>query len=306
MKIKIKICRTCGIEKNIDDFYSNRFGNPQAHCKECLCVKYRNQRDEKRKNKRMEEIKELKIRIAEIKNDIERGNKLIELYKLRYDIDELHYIFDFPKVDIETFLSSVGIFGIKYKRCSICKIRKSLDEFHNNINLPEGKDYRCKSCKKQHDEKPEIRARRREFTKKWDQENREYKNQYMNNRYHENIKVKISVCFSSIMYYSLKKCKYQKEDQHWETLIDYTLEQLMLHLETQFDDKMTWDNYGSYWQIDHIVPISAFNFTSYEDEAFKRCWSLQNLRPLHHLENKKKNNLISEEFGNIELAAQLL
>jgi len=32
---------------------------------------------------------------------------------------------------------------------------------------------------------------------------------------------------------------------------------LKQHLETQFDDKMNWGNYGEYWEIDHILPLAT-------------------------------------------------
>ena len=80
----------------------------------------------------------------------------------------------------------------------------------------------------------------------------------------------------------------------------------MEHLESKFDDKMTWDNYGSYWHVDHIVGVANFNYTSYEDEAFKKCWSLENLQPLYGVDNLKKGDTISEKWNNTELAAQLL
>jgi len=67
---------------------------------------------------------------------------------------------------------------------------------------------------------------------------------------------------------------------------------------------MNWENYGSYWEIDHIVPLSAFKITSYEDESFKNCWSLKNLRPLQHSVNSSKKDQINEQWGNVELAAQ--
>ena len=42
---------------------------------------------------------------------------------------------------------------------------------------------------------------------------------------------------------------------------------------------MTWDNYGSYWEIDHLKPLSkngSFDYT--------------NTRPLSVTENRKKYN----------------
>lgn len=51
---------------------------------------------------------------------------------------------------------------------------------------------------------------------------------------------------------------------------------------------MNWGNYGK-WHIDHIKPICSFKINSYEDQAFKECWALQNLRPLWALDNLKKS-----------------
>jgi len=50
-----------------------------------------------------------------------------------------------------------------------------------------------------------------------------------------------------------------------------------------------WKNRRN-WQIDHIIPISAFNFNKPEDEEFKKCWALENLQPLWRLENQQKYN----------------
>jgi hypothetical protein len=45
---------------------------------------------------------------------------------------------------------------------------------------------------------------------------------------------------------------------------------------------------------------------SYHDDSFKKCWSLENLQPLCGEDNLLKRDIISEEWNNIELAAQLL
>lgn len=81
-----------------------------------------------------------------------------------------------------------------------------------------------------------------------------------------------------------------KDGRRWEELVGYTRAELVEHLEKQFDEKMSWDNYGSYWHIDHIVPKSSFKFNCYEDESFRRCWSLNNLQPLEAKENIRKGN----------------
>ena len=41
------------------------------------------------------------------------------------------------------------------------------------------------------------------------------------------------------------------------------------------NDQSTWT-----WNIDHIIPQSTLPYTSMDDEIFKKCWALENLRPL--------------------------
>ena len=77
--------------------------------------------------------------------------------------------------------------------------------------------------------------------------------------------------------------------------LPYTPEQLAEHLEKQFDDKMTWDNYGSYWDIDHIYPQSRLPYDSMEHPNFAKCWALENLRPLEHKANIIKGNRVLSE-----------
>ena len=63
--------------------------------------------------------------------------------------------------------------------------------------------------------------------------------------------------------------------------LGYTERELIEHLESKFEDGMNWENYGSYWHIDHIIPQSWF---------IKKCWSLENLQPLKAFDNMSKGN----------------
>ena len=51
-----------------------------------------------------------------------------------------------------------------------------------------------------------------------------------------------------------------KAGRHWESLVDFTINQLRSHLEKLFTPEMTWENQGSCWHIDHRIPKAAFNF----------------------------------------------
>jgi hypothetical protein len=67
---------------------------------------------------------------------------------------------------------------------------------------------------------------------------------------------------------------------------------LMAHLESKFKDGMSWQNMGQ-WHIDHIIPVSLWEFETYTDREFKQCWSLCNLQPLWALDNLKKYNKVA-------------
>lgn len=86
-----------------------------------------------------------------------------------------------------------------------------------------------------------------------------------------------------------------KKEGNWRNLVGYTVFDLLKHLELLFKPGMTWENYGSYWEIDHIKPRSSFKFCSTDDEQFKQCWDLSNLRPLTVLENLTKGTKIIDD-----------
>jgi hypothetical protein len=56
----------------------------------------------------------------------------------------------------------------------------------------------------------------------------------------------------------------------------------------------SWSRAG--WHINHVIPISAFNFSSPEDIDFKKCWALKNLRPLWAKDNFSKNARLDKPF----------
>lgn len=81
-----------------------------------------------------------------------------------------------------------------------------------------------------------------------------------------------------------------KNSKTWLEFVDYSVQDLMNYLESKFTGKMSWENYGPVWHIDHIKPVSHFKFDSYSDQEFKDCWALPNLQPLLKEENLKKGN----------------
>ena len=181
--------------------------------------------------------------------------------------------------------------GIYHKKCCICKEIKPDIEFNKDKSRRDGLAGKCRNCMKLYDSKPEVRDKKKIHTKNWKNNNWEYVKQYMNNRYHDNIKIKLCTCVSTSLSYCLRRVGLSKQSRHWEDILGYTTEDLMNRLEPLFQDGMSWDNYGE-WEIDHIIPISLFEIQEVGDDEFKRCWSLTNLQPLWAIDNAKKQNKI--------------
>ena len=132
--------------------------------------------------------------------------------------------------------------------------------------------------------KEEKRAKRREYRKQ--PHIRQYDNEYMKNKVKTDIHTKIRFNVASLMRSRLKS----KNKQGVFRNLGYTVEELINHLEKQFSQGMTWDNYGKEWHIDHIKPDSWFEYTSMDDEDFKQAWDISNLQPLFKQDNLRKGN----------------
>ena len=138
-----------------------------------------------------------------------------------------------------------------------------------------------------HHNPEKVRESVRIATKRWRENNPEkYREKYTEaNRLKNKIpKNRLSNCMRSGMIKSLKNGKCGKS---WESLVGYTCDDLMNHLESQFKKGMTWENQGE-WHIDHIRPVSDFNFTTIDDPEFLECWSLWNLQPMWANDNWSK------------------
>ena len=144
--------------------------------------------------------------------------------------------------------------------------------------------------------------------KDWAKENKDHLKEYMRNYRNENydkIKntkrlyekkrksidplYKLIGNFRTAIYTVLKENNVKKYG-HYFDILGYSQDDLINHLEKQFKDGITWENYGE-WHVDHIKPISLFKLKDISDEEFKQCWSLNNLQPMWGNENITKSNI---------------
>lgn len=182
------------------------------------------------------------------------------------------------------------------KRCNKCGVEKNETEFWKDKSHKDGLCSSCKDCKKecqreyQKTDKGKECNRERRKTEEYKAYQRTYQREYQKKRVATNPKFKLDSNMATAIWTALKG---KKAGRKWESLVEYTIDDLIKHLESKFEDWMNWGNYGNKegkWTIDHIKPKSLFSYESPDDEEFKRCWALNNLQPLEFIENIKKSD----------------
>lgn len=212
------------------------------------------------------------------------------------------------------------------KSCGKCKKIKSLDCFNKNKRTSTGYHSTCKECRKIYvmENKSIIYSKNRRYyeenkdvllqqMKQYREDNsdkivkqrKEYRNREdvkkhisIKNREYlpirkENIKLKRKTNLNFRLT-EIIRTKYHKmikgRNTSYEEIIGCCPDTLKKWIEFQFDNKMNWDNMGSYWQIDHILPINKFTFD--KDIEINICYNWTNLQPLNSVENRQKYNNI--------------
>jgi 5-methylcytosine-specific restriction endonuclease McrA len=140
-------------------------------------------------------------------------------------------------------------------------------------------------------------AKNNELVKKWRMNNLEKIRDYDRLRKQQQVKTtqgKLNESLRCGIRGSLKNRT--KQNRHWETLVEFTIDQLKKHLEKLFKPGMTWENYGTYWHVDHKIPKAVFNYEKPEDIDFRLCWSLKNLQPLEARKNLSKGAKLEQPY----------
>lgn len=183
------------------------------------------------------------------------------------------------------------------KKCSKCQQIFSFENFPKDKSKKDGLRSYCFPCNrkkinecsfkrkdKRHAQNKENRESIKEYNKKYYTENRKifqenYKKYLKNNpefKIIHNTRVRINCAL-----------KNNFKSSSTENLLGCNLSDYKKYLENQSTPEMSWDNYGSYWDIDHIKPCSSFNLSILEEQ--KICFHFTNTRPLSKLENQRKN-----------------
>ena len=86
------------------------------------------------------------------------------------------------------------------------------------------------------------------------------------------------------------KSNFTSKSKKTSEILGCTFEEFKMYLESKFDENMNWRNQGTYWHLDHIIPISS---AQTEEEVYKLN-HYTNFQPLYWLDNLKKSNKINQ------------
>jgi len=89
----------------------------------------------------------------------------------------------------------------------------------------------------------------------------------------------------------------KKYGMQWDHKIKYlgiNVQTFKDWLEYQFTDEMSWNNYGTYWHVDHVKPCASFTFESMRDPSIYEYFGWQNVKPMIITDNFTKGNEIDE------------
>ena len=152
----------------------------------------------------------------------------------------------------------------------IKQLSKEVQERYKENRAKYGREYRLKN-------KERISALRREtYATKLKKDNR----------------FVINSRVSKLIRYALKG---GKQGSRWKTLVPYNLDDLISRLQKTMPEGYGWKDLGDL-HIDHIIPVSKFNFEKPGDDDFRRCWALSNLQLLPAAENISKSNKLEKPF----------
>jgi len=132
----------------------------------------------------------------------------------------------------------------------------------------------------------------KEYLKEYSIKNKDKLRAYVNNRLKNDPTYKLKHTFRNRFRKLIKG--YHKNNSVLKYL-GCDIKFLKKWLEEKFEDGMSWDNHGSYWHIDHILPCSMFDFNN-ENDLYK-CWNYTNLQPLLASENLKKRDKVGDIKG---------
>ncbi len=161
--------------------------------------------------------------------------------------------------------------------CRLCA--REMCRLYKQKNKEKIKEYN-KKYKLQH--KDEISEYNKNYNKENRKEIQKRHTEYLKNRRKTNKNYKIAVVLRNRLKSLLKGEKRKKTLEILGCDLNFFLDWLKF----QFKEDMTFENHGTIWHIDHVIPCAKFNLTEVEEQ--KKCFNWTNMQPMHSSKNMSK------------------
>jgi hypothetical protein len=282
-----KICKKCGIEKDISLFVkrSDSKSGYRDICKKCI-----------------KEYRKVKIEYNVIDN--KKCNKCFDI-KL---IKEFNKRKDSPdgyrndcKICQKEKTKKWRI--SQYRLCKKCNIETPYNDFAKNATI-------CNICNEEYNFDYEntknlykiSRIKSNSYKSIYYKTHKNKRNsinlRYFHKKYKNDILFRLKSTIRSVIYQSIKRSEYIKNSTS-EFILGCSINEFKIYLESKFESWMTWENYGKYngnfeygWDIDHIEPLFPKGIIRTEEDIL-RLNHYTNLQPLcSHINRNIKKNLI--------------
>jgi hypothetical protein len=189
------------------------------------------------------------------------------------------------------------------------KNRRAASDYYNNLD-PEVKKEKMAKAYAARMSDPEKRKKKNEYMKEWSKNNPE-KRRVLADKWRmqnpekvriyrrkqekamrANPKTRALLNLRSRLKEIMRELRQQIKGKR--KLIGCSIEHFTSHIESKFQRGMSWENYGTRWHIDHIMPVSKFDHTI--PAHVRQCWHYTNLQPLWAEDNLAKSDKIDMDI----------
>jgi len=162
------------------------------------------------------------------------------------------------------------------KMCNTCNTIKLLCDFNKSSSTSDGYRYECKTCNA-------------ENVKEWRINNRDHVREHGRNYIATNPSAKIGRNIHDRLNRILRRVNYSVRTQE---IIGLNMQTYLEWLSYNFENGMCWTNYGQVWQIDLVIPASAYDLT--DEKQLLTAFNWKNIRPCLKSANLAKYNFICQ------------
>jgi uncharacterized protein (DUF983 family) len=182
------------------------------------------------------------------------------------------------------------------KQCNVCNVLQPSNKFRIDrlkcidCERNHGKEYRRNEIGKQKskDWLENNGERMIELRARWFQNNKEHVNKKYINRMKNDPEFKFKKLLSRRILHCLKN-KTMKTNKY----LGCNSSEYNLWLCSYYNETINFENHGTVWHIDHVIPISTFNLEDNNEKLLAFNW--RNTMPLLKEDNLSKNNKIDKE-----------